>query len=291
MKRLLVVAALALLAAGAAAGAPAGPQCSDGIDNDRDGIVDWIREPGCSSAKDPSERTPLSCEADSAMRSGRLSITGECSGAFSKVEYRLLDGVQLNGRYDVQHAPACAAPTATRVRCTAKEADRNPKHMFSAQLSTTSKDPKQRAEVRFVDAKGRVAATAAVGSATPKPSDLSVQATVTPTFSEGETARIRVVVRNAGPARSPGAKVTLRFSTHAANGGVTYEGKAEGLKPNGETWTFTVMGLEVGDSAALTATFEVFELGSQEVTAIVHPFSPDPNTANNRDSAIFQVER
>jgi len=37
---------------------PATPQCSDGIDNDGDGLTDYPADPGCSSALDPDETDP-----------------------------------------------------------------------------------------------------------------------------------------------------------------------------------------------------------------------------------------
>ena len=32
--------------------------CSDGVDNDGDGLVDWPLDPGCSSSRDTSELNP-----------------------------------------------------------------------------------------------------------------------------------------------------------------------------------------------------------------------------------------
>ena len=40
---------------GAAASASAVPMCSDGLDNDGDGLIDWPVDPGCSSAHDGDE--------------------------------------------------------------------------------------------------------------------------------------------------------------------------------------------------------------------------------------------
>ena len=40
---------------GAAASTSAAPMCSDGLDNDGDGLVDWPVDPGCSSAHDADE--------------------------------------------------------------------------------------------------------------------------------------------------------------------------------------------------------------------------------------------
>ena len=136
--------------------APSGtPQCSDGKDNDGDGIVDWKLESGCTSSRDLRESSPFSCTVESRIASGRLALSGSCSGAFSEAEFTLLDDVQLNGRYDVMHAPACGAPTLTVVRCTTKDGAKNPKHLIDARFSTTSQDPSQRVQLRFFDIRKR----------------------------------------------------------------------------------------------------------------------------------------
>lgn len=134
---------------------PAVAQCSDGKDNDDDGITDWKLESGCTSARDVRESSPFSCAVESRIASGRLALSGSCSGAFSEVEFTVLDGVQLNGPYDVMHAPACGAPTTAGVRCTAKDGAQNPKHLVDARFSTTSKDPSQRVQLRFFDIRKR----------------------------------------------------------------------------------------------------------------------------------------
>ncbi len=40
---------------------PVLPACSDGVDNDGDGLVDYPNDPGCSSASDDDERDPPQC--------------------------------------------------------------------------------------------------------------------------------------------------------------------------------------------------------------------------------------
>jgi hypothetical protein len=134
---------------------PAVSQCSDGRDNDGDGITDWTAEPGCSSARDVRESSPFTCGVRSNLASGRIVVSGSCSGAFSEIEYWLLDGVQLNGRFDVMHAPSCGTPTLTRVRCKTKSGPQNPGRLFDARFTTTSKDPLQRVQLRFFDIRKR----------------------------------------------------------------------------------------------------------------------------------------
>lgn len=130
-------------------------QCSDGKDNDGDGITDWKLEPGCTSARDARESTRFSCGVESAIASGRLALTGSCSGTFSEVEFTLLDGLQLNGRFDIKHAPSCSPPTVTRVRCKTKDGAQNPGRLLDARFATTSKDPSQRVQLRFFDIRKR----------------------------------------------------------------------------------------------------------------------------------------
>ena len=138
------------------AAAPTGtPECADGKDNDRDGIVDWKLESGCTSARDVREQSPFSCDVQSRIESGRLAVSGSCSGAFSEVEFTLLGDVRLNGPYDVMHAPACGAQRTTGVRCTTKDGAKNPKHLVDARFTTTSNDPLQRVQLRFFDIRKR----------------------------------------------------------------------------------------------------------------------------------------
>jgi len=134
---------------------PAVGQCGDGKDNDGDGIVDWTVEPGCSSARDVRESSRFSCTVEPRVASGRLALEGTCSGAFSEVEFTLLDGLQLNGRFDIKHAPSCSPPTVTRVRCKTKNGAQNPGHLVDARFATTTRDPSQRVQLRFFDVRKR----------------------------------------------------------------------------------------------------------------------------------------
>lgn len=165
--RLEAEKAIALIGAGLAikraavrrvppAAAPAtSAQCSDGKDNDGDGITDWTLEPGCTSSRDVRESTRFSCAVESATVSGRLALTGSCSGTFSEVEFTLLDGLQLNGRFDIKHAPSCSPPTVTRVSCTTKDGAQNPGRLVDARFATTARQPGQRVQLRFFDIRKR----------------------------------------------------------------------------------------------------------------------------------------
>jgi len=93
---------------------------------------------------------------ESRIASRRLALTGSCSGAFSEVELMLLDGVQLNGRYDIMHAPTCSAPSPTGFRCTTKDGAQNPQHLIDVKIATTSTNRSQRIQFRFFDSRKRL---------------------------------------------------------------------------------------------------------------------------------------
>ena len=134
---------------------PAAAQCSDGKDNDGDGIVDWTLEPGCTSARDVRESTRFACTVRSSAVAGRLALEGSCSGAFSEVEFTLLGGLQLNGRFDIKHAPSCSPPTVMRVRCRTKNGAQNPGRLVDARFTTTARRPGQGVQLRFFDIRKR----------------------------------------------------------------------------------------------------------------------------------------
>jgi len=134
---------------------PAAAQCSDGKDNDHDGITDWTLEPGCTSSRDVRESSRFTCGVGSKIVTGRLVLSGSCSGAFSELEVMLLDDVQLNGRWDIMHAPSCGKTTPKGFRCKTKEGDKNPKHLLDIRLATTSPFADQRVQLRFFDIRKR----------------------------------------------------------------------------------------------------------------------------------------
>ncbi len=131
------------------------PLCADGKHNDRDGTVDWALDAGCTSARDAREGTRFTCNLGTALRAGRLAVTGECSGPFAQLEATLLDGVRLNGRFDIEHATGCAPPKPAAVRCTTKTGAQNPRHLVDLRIATTSRSARQRLRLRFFDSRRR----------------------------------------------------------------------------------------------------------------------------------------
>ncbi|MGH3070647.1 MAG: hypothetical protein ACRDNB_00065 [Gaiellaceae bacterium] len=133
----------------------AAAQCSDGKDNDGDGITDWTVEPGCTSARDVRESSRFSCTVGPRVVSGRLALEGSCSGSFSEIELTLHDGLQLNGRFDIKHAPSCSPPTLTRIRCRTKNGAQNPRRLVDVRVATTTRAPGRRVRLRFFDVRRR----------------------------------------------------------------------------------------------------------------------------------------
>jgi len=131
-------------------------QCSDGKDNDGDGVRDWKLEPGCTSSRDVRESTRFTCGVESTIVGGRLALSGSCSGAFSEIDVRMLDGVTLNGRWDIKHAPSCGPTKPDGFRCKTKDGAQNPQHLIDVRLATTSKGLDQRVQLRFFDVRKRL---------------------------------------------------------------------------------------------------------------------------------------
>jgi len=50
------------------------PQCSDGIDNDFDGLIDYPKDPGCTSPSDNSEIDPMAAPSPKASGSFHLAV-------------------------------------------------------------------------------------------------------------------------------------------------------------------------------------------------------------------------
>jgi hypothetical protein len=58
------------------------PECSDGVDNDGDGLIDYPNDPGCEDTEDPSELQPNLTATNSAPANG-ASFTSPASISFS----------------------------------------------------------------------------------------------------------------------------------------------------------------------------------------------------------------
>ena len=104
---------------------PTHPICSDGIDNDRDGIVD-LADPGCRDARDQDEAdpgmVPFCANGQDDDGDGTLDFPEDegCTGAgdaCEEVDYIQCDGVCLDGQADPNNCGTCGTVCAPGVEC------------------------------------------------------------------------------------------------------------------------------------------------------------------------------
>lgn len=92
---------------------PAGAACGDGVDNDRDGSVDFgsdpfVNDPGCSSSSDPDERSPaLPCDDG-------IDNDGDGTRDVQVVLRDLGPGAGVQPQRSDQSDPACASPSSPK---------------------------------------------------------------------------------------------------------------------------------------------------------------------------------
>lgn len=104
-------------------------QCADGRDNDGDQLVDARYESGCTSTKDASEGSPLTCTLDS----GSNQVQGSCSGTFAKIELVAPRGVT----FDTERMPVaaqsqlCRYSSPQRLECLMSDGAANPRHVVN----------------------------------------------------------------------------------------------------------------------------------------------------------------
>ena len=130
-----VVAASALQQPAAAQG----PQCSDRIDNDGDGLIDARHDSGCTSARDGGEVGALSCSLGYTSGAALSAVHGTCTGPFAKLELEAPVGVAFDVRTMpvVQRGQACHYVTPRRLECAMADGVENPRHVVSARFRFT----------------------------------------------------------------------------------------------------------------------------------------------------------
>lgn len=115
---------------------PGGSQCADGRDNDGDQLVDARYESGCTSKKDTSERSPLTCTLASDTVGGLSQVKGSCSGTFAKIELAAPQGTT----FDTKRMPAatqaelCRYSSPSRLECTMRDGAANPRHLVDVRF-------------------------------------------------------------------------------------------------------------------------------------------------------------
>ena len=119
-------------------------QCSDGVDNDADGMVDLL-DFGCERASDDSEATVPSCNSTSSIFTGSAfgttftnahRVAGSCNFYFDHMTWTLGQGAQPNGNYGFGFSEQISF-TSGEFRVVMKTIDGNPGYQFDGAVEVT----------------------------------------------------------------------------------------------------------------------------------------------------------
>jgi hypothetical protein len=138
----------------------AGPQCGDGLDNDRDRLVDARDDPGCADSADATESTPLTCALRHATSGRSYVIEGSCSGPFGGVDVTAPAGVKLDQsvRPAASFSRGCRFRSIRTLACTMADGAANPGHDVRLRVNVQG-EAKGRPLVRFRDVLNRPVTT------------------------------------------------------------------------------------------------------------------------------------
>lgn len=148
-----------------------GPQCSDRVDNDGDGTVDARHDSGCSSAKDATENSALTCSLGYTAGTPVSVVQGTCSGPFANLELTAPTGVVFDTGASpiVDYARACRYASPRKLECVMSDGVANPRHRVRARFRYKSSSTlRPRVLIRDFAGRGRtwpVAAAQAPGAA------------------------------------------------------------------------------------------------------------------------------
>ena len=108
-----------------------GPQCADRRDNDGDGTIDARHDSGCSSAKDGTERSSLTCSLGYTAGTPISVLQGTCSGPFEKIQVIAPAGTAFDTGSPalVEHARACRYASPQKLECVMSDGVANPRHV------------------------------------------------------------------------------------------------------------------------------------------------------------------
>lgn len=130
---------------------PDAPQCGDGRDNDGDGLADNAFDSGCTSAKDATERSPLTCS----LETSAAGVGGTCSGTFARVEI-----VLPRGGFDVTKPPTadlsagCRYASERKLECVFRDGQANPRHRLRVRFRASA-DAMRGSRVTLLDFRNR----------------------------------------------------------------------------------------------------------------------------------------
>lgn len=90
------------------------PHCSDGIDNDSDGRIDYPNDPGCTSSADPNETDPPPPDTTPPLTPTNLSATSQSSSQINLSWNASTDNVGVTG-YRVERCQGSSCTNFTQI--------------------------------------------------------------------------------------------------------------------------------------------------------------------------------
>jgi hypothetical protein len=117
-----------------------GPQCANGVDDDRDGTEDAKRDSGCTDKKDKTERGRLSSGLVVGQNGASMVVEGQASGPFARIEIRAPAGNRFDTRREpnVRFSRDCRFASPRKLECVMEDGQANPRHVVSARFRLIS---------------------------------------------------------------------------------------------------------------------------------------------------------
>ena len=268
--------------------APGGSQCADGRDNDGDQLVDARYESGCTSGKDASERSPLTCSLGYGVAGGLSQVEGTCTGTFAKLEIVAPPGATFDTKRPpvVVESETCRYSSPSRLECVMGDGADNPGHVVKARfrLQNASASARPRLFLRDFARRGRFHALKASAAGRPT-ADLGVEAKVASSFLDKNghgrvTGTLLITSARKADAVVPYTLLVTSNRLESARA-VTVEPLV--TCKAGQTGTECAMGTMGGGSAlAFSWAMPVSGAGRLTVTFELVSDATDPQPANNK---------
>jgi hypothetical protein len=271
---------------------PGGSQCADGRDNDGDRLVDARYESGCTSTKDASEGSPLTCTLRSGTVGGSDQVKGSCSGTFAKIELAAPQGMTFDPmRMPVAtQAELCRYPSPRRLECTMSDGAANPRHLIDLRFRLRNGSASRlRALIRDFAGRARTLAVAP-----PQPgrmtADLAITARLDTAFlDKNGQGRVSgtLVLTSLGPNESGPAR--LLISSNRVDSARAAEVVFLPCAPSQNGTTCTGLRPARGVELAFAWALPVSGAGQLIVTFEVQSDTSDPKPANNKASVQTEL--
>ena len=255
--------------------------------------VDARYESGCTSAKDASEGSPLTCSLGSGLAGGLSQVKGSCSGTFAKIELAAPQGVTFDTKRMpvATQAEVCRYSSPRRLECLMADGVANPRHVVNVRFKLAKGSASRlRALIRDFAGRSRAwpVAQSQPGRAT---ADLRVNARIDTAFLDRNgVGRVSgtLEVTNLGPSEASAFRLLMSSnrvdSARAAE--ITFLSCAKTETGVACTGPRVARPLSLGYAFALP----VSGAGQLIVDFEVRSDTPDPQPANNKSSVQVELQ-